>query len=185
MKKILIILMAAVITMTAGSAFAQQRSGGGSGPASGTMGINVGYGDSVYGDLGVTRLTGKYFIARDMAILAGLGLQSSSGDFDADYFSFLGGFRKYLSTSELSTFVEGKLIFESIEFNSPGSSAAENVDSIDISFAFGAEYFFSRQFSVEGSIGFGFGTVEFNTPTNPDYTYFGTRTAGVSANFYF
>ncbi|OGW29659.1 MAG: hypothetical protein A2X56_08900 [Nitrospirae bacterium GWC2_57_13] len=179
MKKIIIVLLAAVIVAVAGvPAFA-------SGMTDGGMGINVGYGNSIYGDLGVTRVTGKYFITRDMAILAGLGLQSSSGDYDADYFGLLGGFRKYLSTSDLATFIEGKLVFESIEFTSPGSTAKQNADTIDISFGFGAEYYFSKQFSVEGSVGFGFGTVEFNTALNPDYSYFGTRTAGVSANFYF
>ncbi|HTP04897.1 MAG TPA: hypothetical protein VMM54_07060, partial [Nitrospirota bacterium] len=57
-------------------------------------------------------------------------------------------------------------------------------DTFDVSALFGAEYFLNRQFSIEGSVGLGFGSVNDNISHN-DYTYFGSRTVGISANFYF
>jgi len=59
-----------------------------------------------------------------------------------------------------------------------------DTDTVDISAGFGAEYFLHKQFSVEGSVGIGFG-VEDNNDTHDDDTYLGTRTIGVKANFYF
>ena len=49
---------------------------------------------------------------------------------------------------------------------------------------FGAEYFFSKNFSVEGTIGIGLGQAS-NDLNNSDTTYLGTRTIGVHANFCF
>jgi hypothetical protein len=49
---------------------------------------------------------------------------------------------------------------------------------------FGAEYFIGKQFSLEGSVGLGFGQSR-DRLTDADDTYFGTRTVGVRANFYF
>lgn len=175
MKKIIIVLLAAVIVAAAGvPAFAA------GGMSEGASGVNVGLGNSVFGDTGIVRISGKYFIARDLALLGGFGFQTSSGDYDTDVFSFQIGARKYLSTGDFAPFVGGRLTFEKIEITVPGLQ--EDVDVIDIMGEFGAEYFFSKQFSVEGSIGLGFGTVDLGVT---DYTYLGTRTVGVSANFYF
>ncbi len=179
MKKLVIVTVALLMIMgLVGGAFAANSS-----LNSGSMAINVGMGNSVYGDVGVTRITGKYFVNRDIALLAGFGFQASSGDYDAKFFSFQGGVRKYLKTDELSTFVEGKLTYEKQKISSPGFLPVD-VDVIDFSVAFGAEYFFGKQFSLEGSVGIGFGTQDDNT-SNQSITYFGTRTVGVSANFYF
>ena len=57
-------------------------------------------------------------------------------------------------------------------------------DIIDLTVGFGAEYFLHKQFSVEGSIGIGFG-VEDDNDTHDDDIYLGTRSIGVRANFYF
>jgi hypothetical protein len=59
-----------------------------------------------------------------------------------------------------------------------------DLNAIDLSAMFGAEYFVGAQFSLEGSVGIGFGQVS-NDLTNTDKTYFGTRSVGVKANFYF
>jgi len=178
MKKLVIVTVALLMIMgLAGGASAA------SGLNSGSMAINVGMGNSVYGDIGVTRITGKYFMDRDIALLAGFGFQTSSGDYDSKFFSFQGGVRKYLKTDDLSTFAEGRITYEKEKINAPGFLPVD-VDVIDFSVAFGAEYFFGKQFSLEGSVGVGFGTQDDNS-TNEDITYFGTRTVGVSANFYF
>lgn len=177
MKKLVIITVTLLMIMgLAGGAFAANSLN------SGSMAVNVGMGNSIYGDVGVTRITGKYFMDRDMALLAGFGFQTSTGDYDAKFFSFQGGVRKYLKADDFSTFVEGRLTYEKEKFNAPGFVSID-VDVIDISVAFGAEYFLGKQFSLEGSVGIGFGTVEDNLER--DYTYLGTRTVGVSANFYF
>jgi hypothetical protein len=179
MKKFLIaaIISAMVMGLGIGSAFAVSTS---TSLNAGTFGFNVGYGDSIFGDTGVITISGKYFIANDLAVLAGIGVQGSSGDLDANYFGITAGVRKYLKMNDFAPFVEGKFSYATEEFDAAGVDR----DAFDVSARFGAEYFLHKQFSVEGSIGFGFGTVD-NNITNQDYTYFGTRSVGVSANFYF
>jgi hypothetical protein len=147
----------------------------------GAKGINVGMGNSIFGDVGVVRITGKYFIDKDLALLAGFGFQTSTGDYDADFFSIQVGIRKYLSTGEFAPFAGGRITYEKVKITTP---PAVDEKTIDLLGEFGAEYFFSKQFSLEGSIGLGFGTQE-DATTNQDVTYLGTRTVGVSANFYF
>jgi len=49
---------------------------------------------------------------------------------------------------------------------------------------FGAEFFIGKQFSLEGAVGVGLGQAS-DDLSNADDTYFGTRTLGVRANFYF
>ncbi len=177
MKKLVIIAVALVMVMgMIGNAFAAGSF------SEGSKALSVGFGDSTFGETGVVMITGKYFIDRDMAVLAGFGLQTSSGDYDTDFFGFNIGARKYLRTDDLATFFQGKLSYEKVKVNAPGFTAV-NEKIIDISGGFGAEYFFSRQFSVEGSVGIGLGMVD--EANNTDYTYLGTRTVGVSANFYF
>lgn len=55
----------------------------------GTMGISVGFGDSVFGDINnsVIDITGRYFIIDDVALLAGFGIETHGGDADGDYLS--------------------------------------------------------------------------------------------------
>lgn len=154
--------------------------------SSGTIGFNVGFGDSVFGDSGVVTINGKYFVMNDLAIVAGVGTQTSSGDFDADYYSFSGGARKYLKTADFAPFFEAKFTFARQKDDTSGFMVDQS--AFDVGVVFGAEYFVHQQLSVEGAVGIGFGKVEIeNTAPAPDedYTYFGTRTVGVSANFYF
>lgn len=177
MKKLVIVTVTLLMIMgLAGGAFAAGNF------SKGNTAISVGFGDSIFGETGAVMITGKYFIERDMALLAGFGFQTTSGDYDSNFFGFSVGVRKYLKTDDLATFAQGKLSYERLKQNLPGFDALDE-KAIDISAGFGAEYFFSKQFSVEGSIGIGFGTVD--EPNDTDYTYIGTRTVGVNANFYF
>jgi hypothetical protein len=88
--------------------------------------------------------------------------------------------RKYFKTDEFAPFIEGKFTYASEDIEIKG------VDRTTAEFAanFGAEYFLHKQFSIEGSVGLGFGTVN-DKNSGQDYTYFGTHTVGLSANFYF
>jgi hypothetical protein len=179
MKKFSIITIVAgmVVVLGIGSAFA---AGTGTSLKAGTFGFNVGVGDSSLGNTGVIMISGKYFIAGDVALIAGVGFQASSGDQDANFFGISAGVRKYLRIDEFAPFVEGKFSYltETIDINNIDK------DTFDVSAVFGAEYFLHRQFSIEGSVGIGLGKVE-NNISNTDYTYFGSRTVGISANFYF
>ena len=181
MKKFLFVIIVAgmVMVLSIGSAFA---AGTGTSLKTGAFGFNVGYGNSVFGDTGVITILGKYFLASDLALTAGLGLQGSTGDVDANFFSISAGVRKYLKIDDFAPFLEGRFTYATEKFT--GAAGNVHQDAFDVSAVFGAEYFIHKQFSIEGSIGFGIGTVD-DKNTNQDYTYFGTRTVGVSANFYF
>ena len=177
MRKLIIVALSIVLIMGVGigSASAQQNS-----LKEGVIGISVGLGNSTFGDTynSVIDVTGKYLISNDMALLAGIGFETHSGDVDGSYFGFTFGVRKYLDTDDFVPFIEGKLSYITEDVGT------EDTDIIDISVGFGAEYFMHKQFSVEASVGIGFGVVDNNT-TNQDDVYLGTRTVGVKANFYF
>jgi hypothetical protein len=193
MKKLIVVAVAVVMVMgLVGSAMAAEAASSASNSLQrGNMGINVGMGDSLFsvkavpmagaGPNDVVNVTGKYFIANDLAILATFGFQSDGSDYDGTYISFGGGVRKYLSTSTtgaFNTFADVKLVYASVDSDTTGA----DMSIIDISGMFGAEYFFSRQFSLEGAVGVGIGQL---SDGNFDDLYLGTRTVGVSANFYF
>lgn len=182
MKKIVVIAAALIMAfgIIAGSASAAASAN--NSLKSGSFGFNVGLGDSLFGDKGAVTISGKYLIMNDLAILAGVGMQGSSGDLDANYFSTSVGARKYLKVDDFAPFVGGKFSYASEKNNTAGNI---NQKAFDLSGNFGAEYFLHKQFSIEGSVGIGFGTVKDKTGPDRDYTYFGTRTVGVSANFYF
>lgn len=182
MKKFLIVSLVAVMVMVLGIGSAFAAGATGTSLKAGTFGFNVGYGNSVFGDTGVITISGKYFAGGDLALIGGFGLQGSSGDVDANFFSVSAGLRKYLKIDDFAPFVEGRLTYATEKFT--GTAGNVHQDAFDVSAVFGAEYFLHRQFSIEGSVGFGIGSVD-DKNTNQDYTYFGTRTVGVSANFYF
>lgn len=182
MRKIIVIVAALVMVLGLGTAFAANSLN------SGSMGISVGVGDSAFshktlpggGTINdVVDISGRYFVQKDMAITAGFGLQSDGGDADATYLSISAGIRKYLKADDFAPFVAGKFTYAKVEDDVAGT----DVDLIDLEASFGAEYFFNRQFSMEGAIGLGLGQIDFG-PAGDD-TYFGTRTVGVFANFYF
>jgi hypothetical protein len=177
MKKLLVIVavIIAVMGFGIGSALAADNS-----LKAGTFGFNVGFGDSALGEPGVVMISGKYFVQNDLALIAGFGAQASSGDVSSDFFGISFGARKYLKLSDFAPFVGGKLSFEKTKNDINGIDRKV----FDVSAVLGAEYFLHKQFSIEGSVGLGFGSVDNRAP-NTDYTYVGTRTVGVSANFYF
>lgn len=176
MKKLMVAVIVLAVALVSGAGVASAA-----GLESGGKGISVGMGDSALPLVAgpVIRITGKYFFDRDLAVLAGFGFQTTTGDTDADYFSFLLGLRKYMGTGEFAPFLGARISYETFE-----ETGVTDEEAIDILAEFGGEYFFSKQFSMEGSIGIGFGTVEDNL-AGTDYTYIGTRTVGVAANFYF
>lgn len=181
MKKVVIIMVAVAMFTGAGIGSASAAAKTSSSLNAGTFGINVGFQDSSsIGGTGVIMVSGKYLVLDDLAITAGVGLQASSGDLDADFFSLSGGVRKYFRTDEFAPFLEGKFTYVSEDIDALG------VDKTiaDFSANFGAEYFLHKQFSIEGSVGLGFGTLH-DKILDKDYTYFGTHTVGLSANFYF
>ncbi len=176
MRKLIIVALSIVliIGVGTGSASAQQNS-----LKEGVIGISVGLGNSaIDADYGrVIDVTGKYLISNDIALLAGIGFETHSGDVDGSYLGFTFGARKYLDTDDFVPFIEGKLSYITQDVEG-------DTDIIDISVGFGAEYFMHKQFSVEASVGIGFG-VEDDNANNIDDVYLGTRTIGVKANFYF
>ncbi len=180
MRKIIIIAVALVMVVGIGSAFAANSL------QTGSMGVSVGMGDSIFGKAvppdtitnNVVTISGRYFIAKDMAITGGFGFQSDGGDADASFISISAGFRKYLKTDDFAPFINGKFTYAKEKDDVTGFDA----DVKDFEASFGAEYFFSKGFSLEGAIGVGFGVLTVN---DLDDTYFGTRTVGVFANFYF
>lgn len=184
MKKFVFIILALVVItgLGTGSAFAAANS-----LRAGTLGFNVGFGDSVLGNNGVMTISGKYFITNDLAIVGGVGSQYSSGDLDKDFTSVSAGARKYFNTDDFAPFIEGKFTYAHEKNTLPGNNFDQT--ALDLSFIFGGEYFLHKQFSIEAGVGLGFGTAEIKPATgagaSQDYTYFGTRTVGVSANFYF
>ena len=180
MKRIIVIALALVFAVGIGSAFAANSL------QQGKMNINVGMGNSVVAAVGndadIVDITGRYLISKDMAISVGFGLRTDGGDADAQYLSLAGGVRKYLKIDDFSPFVAAKLALVMNEDDVAG------VDQtiFDLSAVFGGEYFLGKQFSLEGAVGVGFGRIANDTAGGDvDDTYFGTRTIGVSANFYF
>ena len=180
MKKVVIIMAAVAVIMGLGIGSASAAANTSSSLKAGTFGFNVGFQDSSLGGTGVIMVSGKYLVLDDLAITAGAGIQASSGDLNADYFALSGGVRKYLRTDEFAPFIEGKFTYVSEDIDVKGVDKT----TADFSANFGAEYFLHKQFSIEGSVGLGFGTVH-DKISDKDYTYFGTHTVGLSANFYF
>ena len=183
MKKIVIIAAAVAVIM--GLGIGSASAAGSNSLKSGTVGFNVGFGDSILGPTGVVTIGGKFFASDNLAIVGAFGFQESSGDLDDKFFSLSAGARYYLRTDDFSPFVEGRFTYEDENTNVTGVRTDRT--AFDLSALIGAECFLHRQFSIEGAVGFGFGTITVKNPGLPDQdvTYFGTRTVGVSANFYF
>ncbi len=178
MKRIIVITVALVLAIGIGSAFAANSL------QQGKTSISVGMGDSVVGTVGnaadVVDLSARYLITKDMAIIAGFGLRVDGGDADATYLSLAGGVRKYLKVDDFAPFVGAKLSLAMFEDDNAGIDLTQ----VDVSAVFGGEYFLGKQFSLEGAVGVGFGLIS-DDNADTDSNYFGTRTVGVNANFYF
>lgn len=173
MKKIISAGTTLALLVAAGSAFAENSLN------AGTLGLNVAV--SSGGPLlpfgAPQMITGKDFIAKDMAVLAGFGMNNTSGTGGGTAWGIMGGIRKYLKTEDFAPFVGGRL-----SYGNDGASSATT--ALGIGVEAGAEYFLAKHFSLEGAVGFG---ININTPPSPaaSVTNLGTTSAGLSANFYF
>ncbi len=160
----------------------------------GSTALSVGMGDSLFSHTfspqtpgyinNVVDISGRYFLAKDVALYGGFGLQLNSGDYDGTYFSLTAGVRKYLTTNDFAPFIGGQLSYATVDAKLNGTKFVDQ-SLWDLAGMFGAEYFFSKNFSLEGSVGIGAGQLKNDLPGGGDSTYLGTRTVGVQANFYF
>jgi hypothetical protein len=170
MKKIVIVavVMAMVLGIGIGGASAANSL------QQGTIGFNINAVNSSNDFV----ITGKYFVLKDLAVLAGFGFGIKGGDAEGTDFGIGAGIRKYLKTDDFAPFVGGSIFY----------TTTQDGDREDLSILaeFGAEYFLHKQFSVEGSIGIGYTSSETDTATtNYKDTTFGTQKAAISFNFYF
>lgn len=123
---------------------------------------------------------GKYMFANDLGLIAGLGFGAKGGDLDGTDLEMLVGVRKYLKVADVAPFAGAKLAYDSRDDGATESSL------ITVAVEFGAEAFILKQFSVEGSVGFGYVTGDSKTAgVKKDGSNFGTTSAGVSVNYYF
>jgi len=185
MNKISLAGAALVLAVAAGNASAANSLN------TGAMGLNVGFTNtsSISGSGGTPAdfmINGRYFIGKDMAIMAGIGLSINDSGAPANSKStdvgFMAGIRKYIKTDDFAPFVGGK--FQYLSTRQGGN------DVTDFSFGVeaGAEYFLAKQFSLEGSVGFGYASSEAQPAgggATTKATAFGTRSYNVGANFYF
>lgn len=126
-------------------------------------------------------LRGRYFLDETLAVTAGAGFAAKGGDADGFDFAVLGGARQYLDDrGSLLPFAGGFI----------GYQTTDDGDNTHIQLLgeFGAEYFFSPQFSVEGSARAGYSSVEWQAGgqggTTKENT-FGTHGVNLSVNYYF
>ncbi len=126
---------------------------------------------------------GKYFLQKDLAILAGVGIGINGGDAKGTDFGIRAGVRKYLKTADFAPFFGGVFGYS--------STHDSDVKIMKVLAEFGAEYFFSKQFSVEGAARAGYVSYEAPNalfgggPGTYKGTYVGTASGGFSVNYYF
>lgn len=166
MKKIVLAGTTLALSMIAGSALADNSLN------SGTFGLNVGTQSNQIG--GVTSVIGKYFMAKDLAVLAGLGFVNTNNGGGTDI-AFMGGIRKYIRTEDFAPFVGGRIQYSSLN--------GSNTTTFGLSVEGGAEYFLAKHFSLEGTVAFGYASS--STTGFPSVRTIGTSTYALSANFYF
>jgi hypothetical protein len=173
MKKIALAGATLALVIVSGSVFAANSLN------AGTIGLNI----PVITSTSTTNtnihnplISGRYFIARDMAVLGGFGFNSGgpSGN-STTTFALMGGVRKYLKVDDFAPFAGAFLAYES-------TSSNPSATSMTIAAEGGAEYFLAKQFSVEGKVNFGYQSSE---SAGTKSTYFGTATANLGLNFYF
>ncbi len=183
MKKVtfaaLIVVLAIGIGM--GKASAAEK-GNGAGKASAAEKASSADNDLAEGSMslhittaGDQMIIGKYGLSHDMAILAGIALNSQSGGgSSATNMQFFGGLRMYLKaqSSYFFPYVEGGVLVSSL--SSGGSSST----STGLLGNFGAEYFFDKLVSVEGSAGVSLSSASSTTVIS-------TQRMGLGLNFYF
>ena len=165
MKKIVMAVVTLALAMVAGSVSAANSLN------SGTFGLTVDTANNFM-------INGKYFVAKDMAMLGGLGIRIAGGDAKGTDIGLMAGVRKYMKNEDLAPFVGGR--FEYISTND------SNTKNMNLYAEGGAEYFVGKQFSFEGRVAFGYTSDETKTATiTTKNTYIGTGRFTIGANFYF
>jgi hypothetical protein len=180
MKKIALAGAVLAMAMSAETAVA--------GPTQDNMGINVDFANTTtpMGTPSNFLVKGKYFISNNMAVEAGAGMRmvDTGAATNATHtdIGLLGGFRKYLGTDDLAPFFGGRLQYLSVR------SGASDLKDLSVLAEAGAEYYFNKRFSLEGSVAAGYETVDASPVgggTTVTATNFGTASLNMSANFYF
>jgi len=160
----------------------------------GTLGFNVDVNNNSFGLNGDVDnnfvLTGKFFVANDLAVLGGFGLGIRGADAKGVDLGITAGIRKYLKVDDFAPFIGGTFFY----------SQTQDGDAKDFSLLgeAGVEYFLHKQFSIEGKVGFGYSSRETSTSTTTAQGGFlikttttsrvsdiGTERLGLSVNFYF
>jgi hypothetical protein len=184
MNKISLAGAAMVMALAAGNAFAANSLN------TGAMGLSVGFTNSTaIGGSGTPSdfmINGRYFIGKDMALIAGIGLSINDSGAAANAkntdVGFMAGIRKYLKTDDFAPFLGAR--FQYLSTRQGGNDVTDFAMGVEG----GAEYFFAKQFSLEGSVGFGYASSESQPAgggATTKATAFGTRSYNVGANFYF
>ncbi len=124
-------------------------------------------------------LEGRYFVMDDMAVLGQFGFGIKGDDGKGTDIGLGVGIRKYLRMEDLAPFVGGTIFYSSTQDGDVKDFALLGI--------FGAEYFLYKQFSVEGSVGFGYSSEDTKNAagTTTTITNFGTQRFGLALNFYF
>lgn len=180
MKKIALAGVTLALAVISGSVLAANSL------VAGAMGVNIAMQDKGADPTRTSNdfiISGKYFMAKDMALIAGVGLGIAGSDAKGTDIGFTVGARKYLKTDDFAPFVGARFTYASIGDSTPTTT---KVSGIGLLGEAGAEYFFDKHFSIEGRVGFGYQSVEVTNPGGTSKaTRIGTESLGMSANFYF
>lgn len=173
MKKIALAVATLGLVMMTGSSFAANSLN------AGTFGLNIPLittTATTNTNIQSPLISGKYFLAKDMAVLGGVGFSSGGASgASSTTFALMGGMRKYLKVDDFAPFIGGFLGYETTSSNPSSSATTLTAEG-------GAEYFLAKQFSIEGKVGLGFRSVKRAAVKS---TFFGTSTATLSVNYYF
>ncbi len=194
MKKIA--LVGAVLAM----AFVTASASAANSLVAGTVGLGVSVNPSS------PLISGKYFFAKDIAILGGFGFKSADTKTTdvqrtvatTDTSStptqvLLGGVRKYFKTDDFAPFIGGVVQYTTIGgVTQRSTTTVTNPAVLSITKDWllaaeaGAEYFIGKQFSVEGKVQLGYVSKKVVSGDRVDTSEdLGTSTAGLGFNFYF
>lgn len=165
MKKFVLVTLAAALFLGIGI----QNASAANSLHQGAFGLNVEVNST-------PMISGKYMLANDLAILAGLGLSVHGvGGDDKGTDILIGvGAHKYLKVADFAPFIGGRIGF--------GSTNDSNTKSFILQGEAGAEAFLLKQLSLEGTVAFGY---TYSKTNGNKSGMLGTSTAGVSLNYYF
>jgi hypothetical protein len=120
-------------------------------------------------------IRGKYLLESDVALTGGFGLGFNGGDSSGTDIAIGAGVRKYLKITDFAPFLGGFVLVS--------SKNSTDVDEFKILAEAGAEYFLVKQFSLEGTVRFGY--ISEDKKNVGKKTFFGTDRASIGFNFYF